>query len=56
MRAMGTGLRITAKFHDSSSKVRRLPFYLLGDYSNKPLPCLVFIIRLTPHLELRQFS
>ena len=54
MRAMGTRLRITAKFHDSSSKVRRLPF-LLGDYSDKPLPCLVFIILLTPYLKLRQF-
>ena len=54
MRAMGTCLRITAKFNDSSSKVRRLPF-LLDDYSNKPLPCLVFTILHTPHLKLRQF-
>jgi len=51
---MGTRLRITAKFRDSSSKVRRLPF-LLGDYGNMPLPCLLFIILLTPHLKLRQF-
>jgi len=59
MRAMGTRLRITAKSHDSSSKVSRLPF-LLGGYSDKPLSCIYhssfFTLEVTTFTPLKEFA